>query len=231
MQIQPDFLRLDETRGVRLQLEYLEVELALKRHRIRETITIFGSTRTLPGTRYYEEAWRLGGVVARAGSAVLTGGGPGIMEAANRGAFEAGGSSIGMNITLPGGQPSNSYLTPGLSFRFRYFALRKLHFLLRARALVAFPGGYGTFDELFETLMLVQTRKIKPLPVVLVGEAYWRRAFDAEFLVSEGMLEPGDAALFSYANSAEEAWAQIVAWERTASLPHVSTGKPVTADA
>jgi len=227
MEAEPDFLRLDETRGVRLQLEYLEVELALKKHRIRDTITVFGSTRTLPATRYYEEARRLGSLAASAGYAVLTGGGPGVMEAANRGAFETGGLSLGMNITLPDGQPSNPYLTPGLSFRFRYFALRKLHFLLRARALVAFPGGYGTFDELFETLMLVQTRKIKPLPVVLVAEAYWRRAFDADFLVSEGMLAPGDLDLFSYAQSAEQAWTHIVAWHQKAGRAPVPAVLPL----
>jgi uncharacterized protein (TIGR00730 family) len=212
MQPQAEFLRLDETRGVRLQLEYLEVELALKKHGIRHTVCVFGSTRSGQAGRYYQAAMQFGALVARAGGALVTGGGPGIMEAANRGALEAGGPSIGMNITLPEPQAPNDYLTPGLSFHFRYFALRKLHFLLRARALVAFPGGLGTLDEVFETLMLVQTRKIRPLPVVLVGETFWRRAFDADFLVGEGVLGAADRDLFSYAHDADDAWRQVAGW-------------------
>ena len=212
MRPQPEFLRVDETRGVRLQLEYLEVELALKKHGIRHTVCVFGSTRSEQTGRCYQAALRFGALVAGAGGARLTGGGPGILEAANRGAFEAGGPSIGMNITLPQPQPPNDYLTPGLSFHFRYFALRKLHFLLRARALVAFPGGFGTLDEVFETLMLIQTRKIRPLPVVLVGETFWRRAFDADFLVAEGVIEDADRGLFAYAQGADDAWRRIVDW-------------------
>jgi uncharacterized protein (TIGR00730 family) len=207
-----EFLGLDETRGVRLQLEYLEVELALKKAGVRHTVAVFGSTRTPLADRHYEEARRFGALVARAGGALVTGGGPGIMEAANRGAFEAGGASIGMNIALPREQAPNHYLTPGLSFHFRYFALRKLHFLLRARALVAFPGGFGTIDELFETLMLVQTGKIQPLPVVLVCAEWWRRAVDFDYLAEEGVIAPGDRQLFSYAADAEAAWRTIEAW-------------------
>jgi len=139
----------------------------------------------------------------------MTGGGPGIMEAANRGAFEAGGVSIGLNIDLPQPQRANRYCTPGLSLRFRYFALRKLHFLLRARAMVAFPGGFGTFDELFETLTLVQTRKMRPIPIVLVGEAWWRHAVDMDYLVAEGMIRKVDLRLFSYAESARQIWSRI----------------------
>jgi uncharacterized protein (TIGR00730 family) len=208
----PDFLKVDETRGVRLQLEYLEVELALKKRGIRHTVCAFGSTRTPAAERHYEEARRFGALVAQAGGALVTGGGPGIMEAANRGAFEAGGASIGMNITLPREQAPNGFLTPGLSFRFRYFALRKLHFLLRARALVAFPGGFGTLDELFETLMLVQTGKIRPLPVVLVCGDWWKRAVDFDFLVREGTLTAGDRELFCYADGAQPAWRAIADW-------------------
>jgi uncharacterized protein (TIGR00730 family) len=211
---QAEFLRLDETRGVRLQLEYLEVELELKKHGIRHTVCVFGSTRTPAAHRHYEAARRFGALVARAGGALVTGGGPGIMEAANRGAFEAGGASIGMNITLPRAQAANRYLTPDLAFSFRYFALRKLHFLLRARALVAFPGGFGTFDELFETLTLVQTGKIRPLPVVLVCKDYWRRAVDFEFLVAEGTIAQADRELFCTAEDAESAWDAIVQWYR-----------------
>ena len=212
MQPQPEFLRVDETRGVRLQLEYLEVEMALKQHGIRHTVCVFGSTRALAADRHYEEARRFGALAGRAGGAVVTGGGPGIMEAANRGALEAGGKSIGLNITLPREQVPNPYLTPGLGFHFRYFALRKLHFLLRARALVAFPGGFGTFDELFETLTLVQTGKIRPLPVVLVCEDYWSRAVDFDFLVAQGVIAPAERALFSYAKGGEEAWRAIADW-------------------
>ena len=139
----------------------------------------------------------------------MTGGGPGIMEAANRGAFEVGAPSIGLNIDLPREQKPNRYITPDLCLRFRYFALRKLHFLLRARAFVAFPGGFGTFDELFETLTLVQCRKIAPLPIVLVGKSYWRRAVDFDFLRAGGKIGPRDARLFRYAESAGEIWSEI----------------------
>ncbi len=142
----------------------------------------------------------------------MTGGGPGIMEAANRGAYDAGTKSIGLNISLPHEQYPNPYITPDLCFRFHYFALRKLHFLMRARALVAFPGGYGTFDELFETLTLVQTRKIKPVPVVLVGEHYWRQAINIDFLVEEGVIDPEDRELFWYAETAQEIWDGILHW-------------------
>ena len=177
--------------------------------------------RIVAKSRYYEVARSLGTLVARsrdglpgARLVVVTGGGPGIMEAANRGAFEAGAKTVGLNITLPHEQFPNPYVTPELCFQFHYFAVRKLHFLLRARALVAFPGGYGTLDELFETLTLVQTRKIAPLPIILVGERFWRRAFDAGYLVREGVIEPEDAELFRYAETAAEVWRCITAWYR-----------------
>ena len=152
-------------------------------------------------SRYYEVAREFGHLVAAANhgagknhTAIMTGGGPGMMEAANRGAFDVGAKSVGLNISLPHEQYPNPYVSPGLCFSFRYFTLRKLHFLLRAKALVAFPGGYGTLDELFEVLTLIQTRKIKPIPVVLVGEAYWRRAVDFDFLVVKAlsMLRTGN---------------------------------------
>jgi uncharacterized protein (TIGR00730 family) len=149
----------------------------------------------------------------------VTGGGPGIMEAANRGAHDVGAKSVGLNITLPHEQFPNPYITPELCFQFRYFALRKLHFMLRARALVAFPGGYGTLDELFETLCLIQTRKVEPLPVVLVGEQYWRRVFDAEFLAAEGVIDPEDVELFRFAETADEIWKGICAWYEEAGAP------------
>lgn len=134
------------------------------------------------------------------------------MEAANRGAFEVGAASVGLNVDLPSEQEPNPYLTPGLSFHFRYFALRKLHFMMRARALVALPGGFGTFDELFETLCLVQTGKREPLPVVLVGESFWRRAVDFDFLVEQGTIDAADLDLFAFAETADQIWERILGW-------------------
>jgi uncharacterized protein (TIGR00730 family) len=153
----------------------------------------------------------------------MTGGGPGIMEAANRGAFDAGTQSIGLNVSLPHEQYPNPYITPDLCFRFHYFAVRKLHFLLRARALVAFPGGYGTFDELFETLTLVQTRTIRPVPIVLVGERYWRQAVDIDFLAAEGTIDPEDRELFCYAETAPQIWETILSWHEANGTPLLRT--------
>ncbi|HET7198802.1 MAG TPA: TIGR00730 family Rossman fold protein [Burkholderiales bacterium] len=224
----PRFLQHDETRGVRLELEYLKAERRLEAHDVRHTILVLGSTRigSRPAARtrgYYAVARELGRLVARAGrrhgGALMTGGGPGLMAAANRGAAEAGGVSIGLNISLPRRQRPNRYLTPGLCLTFRYFALRKLHFLLRARALVAFPGGFGTFDELFEALTLVQTRKIRPMPIVLAGEAYWRQAFDMDFLVAQGVVSAGDRRLFAYADTAPDIWRAVRRWYRKAGEP------------
>lgn len=254
------FLNLDETRGVRLQIDYLKAEMLLEQHNIQHTIVVFGSTRIpepaaaerremalraeldadpnnadlrrrlavarriLAKSRYYDVARAFGSLVGKAGSdgsrlVIMTGGGPGMMEAANRGAFEMGAKSIGLNINLPHEQYPNPYITPDLCFRFHYFALRKLHFLLRTRALVAFPGGYGTFDELFETLTLVQTRKIKPVPIVLVGEDYWRQAFNVDFLAAEGVIDPEDRELFWFAETAEEIWDGILRWHEANGAP------------
>jgi len=172
--------------------------------------------RRLQNSRYYEEARRLGALISRNSAridgcrlVVVTGGGPGIMEAANRGAHEAGGKSIGLNIVLPEEQAPNPYITPELCFQFHYFALRKMHFLMRARALVAFPGGFGTLDELFETLTLIQTGKTTRVPVLLFGEAFWRRLVDFELLVEEGNIAAEDLGLFRYVESAEQAWQEI----------------------
>jgi uncharacterized protein (TIGR00730 family) len=153
---------------------------------------------------------------------IVTGGGPGIMEAANRGAFDAGAETVGFNISLPHEQYPNPYITPGLGFSFRYFAMRKLHFMLRAKALVACPGGFGTFDELFEALTLVQTRKVKPIPVVLVGEDYWRKVVNMKFLVEEGVIAEEDLELFWYAETAEEIWDGIRHW-------YDKSGEPLSA--
>ena len=211
------FLNEDDTRGIRLQLEYQKAEQLLRQQGVRHTVLVMGSTRLARSHAYYRVAREFGRIVGRVRhAAIMTGGGPGIMEAANRGAFEVGGLSIGLNIDLPREQHPNRYITPALCLRFRYFALRKLHFLLRARAMVAFPGGFGTFDELFETLTLVQTRKIAPLPVVLVGEAYWRGAVNFDFLREAGTIDRHDQKLYCHAESARDIWRAISGWYRAA---------------
>lgn len=172
--------------------------------------------RVLAKSRYYDEAREFGRIVSstcqRDGHCdfvVVTGGGPGVMEAANRGAFDVGAKSLGFNIVLPHEQVPNPYITPGLCIHFHYFALRKMHFLMRARALVAFPGGFGTLDELFETLTLVQTGKMPRVPIVLFGRDFWEKAIDLEYLVEEGTISPEDIRLVSYAETAIEAWEAI----------------------
>ena len=182
--------------------------------------------RIVEKSRYYEMARRFGQIVGRVGEKaiggrimIMTGGGPGIMEAANRGANDVGAKSIGLNITLPNEQFPNPYVTPELCFSFHYFAMRKLHFLLRARALVAFPGGYGTMDELFEVLSLAQTRTIAPVPVILIGESYWRQVLNPDFLVDEGVIDPEDRDLFWFADSAEDAWRDILDWYEASGHP------------
>ena len=181
--------------------------------------------RVADKSHYYEVARQFAAIAGercvRSGGhfAVMTGGGPGIMEAGNRGASESGAPSIGLNIVLPMEQYPNPYLTPGLCFQFRYFALRKLHFLKRARALVAFPGGYGTMDELFDALCLIQTRKITPMPVILVGRAFWERAIDFPFLLEEGVIDPEDLDLFCHAETAADIWSHIERWYAQASPP------------
>jgi uncharacterized protein (TIGR00730 family) len=172
--------------------------------------------RMLENSRYYEHAREFARVVSancqldeKREYVVVTGGGPGIMEAANRGAHDAGAKSVGLNIVLPFEQQPNPYITPELCFQFRYFAVRKMHFLMRAKALVAFPGGYGTFDELFETLTLIQTGKVPPVPVILFGREFWDGVVNFERLVEEGVISPEDLSLFSYAETAGEAWQAI----------------------
>jgi len=162
---------------------------------------------------WYEQARRLASLVSEKSGCedcpqlfVVTGGGPGVMEAANRGASEAGAETIGLNIVLPHEQAPNRWITPELCFQFHYFAMRKMHFKLRARALVAFPGGFGTLDELFETLTLIQTGKIKPLPVLLFGKEYWQKLINFDLLVEEGMISPADLDIFHFIDDEEEAW-------------------------
>lgn len=171
------------------------------------------ATRILDNVKYYNEARELARLITEDSKqcemVVITGGGPGIMEAANRGAVDAGGISIGLNIVLPFEQQPNPYITPELCFQFHYFAIRKMHFLKRARALVACPGGFGTLDELFETLTLIQTQKIKPVPIVLLGREYWQRIINFEAMVEEGVIGEQDLTLFQFVDTAEEAWVLI----------------------
>lgn len=168
--------------------------------------------RVVKKCNYYEQARKLGRLISEirhettdCGLVVITGGGPGIMEAANRGADDVGAKTVGLNIVLPHEQEPNRYISPELCFQFHYFSIRKMHFLMRAQALIAFPGGFGTLDELFETLTLIQTKKIEPLPVLLFGREYWQRLIDFDFLVEEGVIDPQDLTIFQYVETAEEA--------------------------
>jgi uncharacterized protein (TIGR00730 family) len=188
------------------------------------SVSVFGGARIRRSNPIYRDAMQIGEALSDAGFTVITGGGPGVMEAANRGAHDVGAKTVGLNIDLPHEQYPNPYVTPDLCFRFHYFALRKLHFLLRAKALVAFPGGFGTLDELFETLTLIQTRKIEPIPVVLVGEDYWRRAFDIDYLLDEGVIDAEDLDLFWFAEEAGEVWEGILSW-------YASSGRPLLGSA
>jgi uncharacterized protein (TIGR00730 family) len=223
--------RIGEPKAASRTVDALRASLAADPTNIDLARRLAIAERIHAKSRYYEVAREFGRLVGRANhgarkhhTVIMTGGGPGMMEAANRGSFDVGAKSVGLNITLPHEQFPNPYVTPELCFSFHYFALRKLHFLLRAKALVAFPGGYGTFDELFEVLTLVQTRKIKPIPVVLVGEAYWRRAIDFDFLVDEGVIDPEDRELFWFAETAEDIWSGILDW-------HDAGGEPLHRDA
>ncbi|MGB5506954.1 MAG: LOG family protein [Sulfurovum sp.] len=175
---------------------------------------------------YYDEARSFGQLVGKSGKnpedchvTLMTGGGPGIMEAANRGALDVGAKSIGLNIDLAHEQFPNPYITPDLCFQFRYFAMRKLHFMQRARALVVFPGGFGTMDELFEILTLIQTLKSPSIPVVLVGKEYWERAVNFEFLKEEDVIEANDLNMITYADNAQEAWDAIIQWHKENKTP------------
>lgn len=213
----PEFLNRPETRGIRFQLELLKPELVQAEAGIHSTIVVFGSARFKEDHPYYSAAREFAYRVAQGCEGlsksdrltICTGGGPGIMEAANRGAMEAGAPSVALNISLPHEQKPNPYVTPELCFQFHYFALRKMHFAMRAKALIAFPGGFGTLDELFEILTLVQTRKVKSTPVLLFGSGYWKRLIDFEWMVTSGTIAQEDLACFQYVDSPEEAWAEI----------------------
>ena len=223
--LDPDFLLSDATRGVRFQLEYMKAEEMLRAAKIRSTIVVFGSARVVETrsgnhARWYSEARTFGRIASERGGAlnegpegrlnvIATGGGPGFMEAANRGARDAGALTIGFNITLPHEQEPNPYTTPELTFRFHYFAMRKMHLAMHAAALVVFPGGFGTLDELFEIITLRQTGKMGACPIILFDQAYWTKLLDVSVLIEEGFIRQDDLSLFSYADTAEEAWAQL----------------------
>jgi uncharacterized protein (TIGR00730 family) len=239
-----DFLLGDSMRGLRFQLEFAKVDEALRAWGVRSTIVVFGSARVRedgPGEqpRWYAQARAFAKLASERGGAFLeggatrdnviaTGGGPGIMEAANRGAADAGAPSIGFNIRLPREQEPNAFSTPALTFRFHYFAMRKMHLAMRANALVVFPGGFGTLDELFEILTLRQTGKAPPIPVVLFDEAYWRRVIDFDAMVETGMADAADLELFRFAETAEDVWAKLLACGLKVDAP--SSGDPAGAD-
>ncbi|MBV8537629.1 MAG: LOG family protein [Alphaproteobacteria bacterium] len=222
-----DFMLGDSMRGARFMLEYAKAEEHLRSWGVRSTIVVFGSARIRedgpsPARDWYAAARAFGRIASERGGAltgpggqrdnvIATGGGPGVMEAASRGAADAGAPSIGFNISLPHEQAPNPYTTPDLTFRFHYFAMRKMHFAMRAAALVVFPGGFGTFDELFELLTLRQTNKAPPLPIVLFDRDYWTRAVNFEFLVEQGMIDSADLRLFAFADDAEGLWRALVA--------------------
>lgn len=220
------FLMSEPVRGVRFMLEYSKAEILLRRARIRSTIVVFGSARFREDgppeqARWYAEARKFGRIASQLGGAlcaeggnryhvIATGGGPGAMEAACRGAREVGAPAIGFNITLPHEQEPNAYTTPELTFNFHYFAMRKMHLAMRTRALVVFPGGFGTMDELFEILTLRQTRKVADMPIVLFDERYWREVLNFDALVKHGVIDAADLTLFRFADTAEAAWEALV---------------------
>ena len=244
-----DFIRGEDLRPLRLELELMKPEMFLDAMGIKSTVVVFGGTQVTPRaegeqllaeaeaavanepdnpkanhkliraqrvlykSRYYEECREFARIVTdynkqfRDGEFIVkTGGGPGIMEAANRGAYEAGGKSMALNITLPFEQTPNSYITPGMCFQFNYFAIRKMHFLLRAKALICFPGGFGTLDELFTTLTLRQTGRMQEIPIILYSKEYWDGIIDFQFLADEGVIDDHHLDLFQYTETPEETW-------------------------
>lgn len=230
----PDFLCRDELRPVRLQLELLKPEMELDARGITSTVVLFGGAR-IPRpeaaeeaktarlgemARYYDEARTFARMVTERSvetgcteNVVVTGGGPGVMEAGNRGAADAGGCSIGLNIVLPHEQVPNGYITPELCFNFHYFGIRKMHFLIRARAVAVFPGGFGTLDELFETLTLIQTGRMERVPVLLFGESFWREIVNWDALADAGTIARDDLELFRFVETADQAMAVLDGWD------------------
>jgi uncharacterized protein (TIGR00730 family) len=227
-----DFLCREELRPIRLQLELLKTEMSLSERGITSTIVMFGGARIpAPGqdawaaknetqrenliaaSVYYDEARKFARLCSEHSAqsgykefVVVTGGGPGVMEAGNRGAADVGAPSIGLNIVLPHEQAPNPYVTPELSFNFHYFAIRKMHFLVRAKAVTVFPGGFGTMDELFETVTLMQTGRMALVPLILFGKQFWRSIIDFDALAAFGTIAPGDVDLLQFVDTADEAW-------------------------
>lgn len=227
------FMCREELRPVRLQLELLKPQMMLDEQGITSTVVLFGGARIPEPAKklsaksaamadlshFYEEARRFAYLVTQQSIAtggredvIMTGGGPGVMEAGNRGAADAGGRSIGLNIVLPHEQAPNAYVTPDLCFNFHYFAIRKMHFLMRARAICVFPGGFGTLDEMFESLTLIQTGRMKRIPFLLFGRAYWEKIINWQALAEAGVISPDDLSLFSFVETAEDAIAAIQNW-------------------
>ena len=230
-----DFLTKRELRAVRLQLELLKPEMVLAERGIRSTVVLFGGARIpepggdawaaknetqkknlLANAKYYEEARKFARLCSEYSATtyyrefvVVTGGGPGVMEAGNRGASDCGAPSIGLNIVLPHEQAPNEYVTPELCFNFHYFAIRKMHFIMRAKAVAIFPGGFGTMDEFFETLTLIQTGRMERVPVILFGKEFWSKAVDLEYLAEQGTISPGDQDIMVSVDTADEAWESI----------------------
>ncbi|MEO1066324.1 MAG: LOG family protein [Pseudomonadota bacterium] len=233
-----DFLLSEDLRQIRLQLEYLKPEMILTEAGIMSTVVLFGGARIPePGgeawaakteiakknleanAKYYDEARKFARLASETSKkhdfkeyVVVTGGGPGVMEAGNRGASDVGAPSIGLNIVLPHEQAPNLYVTPEFSLNFHYFAVRKIHFLMRAKAITVFPGGFGTMDELFEALTLIQTGRMEHVPVLLFGKAFWERVINIEALAEEGTISPEDLELFSFVDTADEGWRTICAF-------------------
>ena len=226
------FMRSDALRGVRLMLELEKPETLMSDAGITSTVVLFGGARipepsqkdkartaTLANlSTFYDEARKFAARVTEESIrrdqnelVVVTGGGPGVMEAGNRGAEDAGGRSIGLSIVLPHEQAPNRFVTPELCFNFHYFAIRKMHFLMRAKVIAVFPGGFGTLDELFETLTLIQTQRMERVPVLLFGEAFWRSIVNWEALADAGTISAEDLDLFTFVETAEEAWSAIEA--------------------
>jgi len=234
-----NFLLRDELRPVRLQLELLKPEMVMQEAGIESTVVMFGGARiprpedaheaktdTLRAlSRYYDEARTFSQIISRRAmenghrcKVIVSGGGPGVMEAASRGAHDVGGKSVGLNIVLPHEQAPNEFVTPELCFNFHYFAIRKMHFLMRAEALVCFPGGFGTLDELFEALTLIQTKKMRRIPVILFGRDFWERIVNWQALADAGTISPDDLELFQFVETAEEAINTIDDWESRCEL-------------
>jgi uncharacterized protein (TIGR00730 family) len=232
----PDFLCRDELRATRIQLEMLKPEMILAERGIESTVVMFGGaripdpdhkdtarTKTLADlSKYYDEARKFARIVTEKSmksygreNVVVTGGGPGVMEAGNRGAADAGGASIALNIVLPFEQAPNEYCTPDLCFNFHYFATRKIHFLMRAKTVTAFPGGFGTLDELFETLTLIQTQRMMRIPVILFGETFWRSIINWDALAEAGTIGADDLELFSFVETADEAIEIMNNWDES----------------